>query len=938
MMADNNENMDSDDDFQVSNVEEYRERFQNALTGLNLLRHFDSSKLPKRQRRLPKKRGPPPKKLKVKMYFLPEGSNLPKLSKMDPNIPIHQQHGFGYPASVYNNFRGGHVEFDLNQNEEEFKDKIRKLYPTTLEGKDFYLCTLDHARNYIPVPCIPEELKKLKYQGTMIIRVSTGKERINSQEDIDGLEVSRLTTDGNITTRPFQLSAGPIPQPEQVSMQNRLANSTSLKKDDDVTLPQILLPRRRVSKAESTCSGKERINSQEDIDGLEVSRLTTDGNITTRPFQLSAGPIPQPEQVSMPNRLANSTSLKKDDDVSLPQILLPARRVSEADCTMENIQERRNLMALQDIEYQESLRKDREKVQKIKEQEQRDAELQKLREERRSKIPTEPEEGIELKIKSRQWTVTRRFLQTTPVEVLMNFIGSMPSSSKFFKVAIPGMENPLYSHLYHGCLRNVGLVSSSVLQVTWLSEDEVTLEEVNVMETDQQPSTSSSIPRPQRQAAALCNVKMRDWLIPKSSLQQSRVLTVESSDDDSLPDIPDTYRNYVDVACISSDSSSESEIDKTNYPELTTEPEENDPLLTLTILSSKIQTSAVTRINVNRQNVWECTIRKLKKKDFMPFNDLLIKFSDQFGEMEEGIDQGGPKREFLDLLMEYTLNSSLFEGSLTSKYLSWNKKAFDNDDYYYAGIVVGLSLVHGGPAPRCFDPSFVKALLRGPESVKVTIEDMPNEELKSKLEKILGAKTQNSREKSIEKLSDLLSLAGVDAVCQTSEETEAMVCKVVHWYLFDRSAQACKRFCDGLDRLDIVKNLQSLHKLFVYQAIKFSLESFENLFEYKLADKGSNSRTAQNAVLAWWRDFLEEVEEGDTPLTFAKILHFATGAKEPPPLGFNPKPTICFWPEKLPKAVTCTNTLHLPIKNSTYKEFKNRMEFAVLNTEGFLLF
>ncbi|XP_062588641.1 uncharacterized protein LOC134250300 isoform X4 [Saccostrea cucullata] len=848
---------DSDDDFQVSNVEEYRERFQNALTGLNLLRHFDSSKLPKRQRRLPKKRGPPPKKLKVKMYFLPEGSNLPKLSKMDPNIPIHQQHGFGYPASVYNNFRGGHVEFDLNQNEEEFKDKIRKLYPTTLEGKDFYLCTLDHARNYIPVPCIPEELKKLKYQGTMIIRVSTGKERINSQEDIDG---------------------------------------------------------------------------------LEVSRLTTDGNITTRPFQLSAGPIPQPEQVSMPNRLANSTSLKKDDDVSLPQILLPARRVSEADCTMENIQERRNLMALQDIEYQESLRKDREKVQKIKEQEQRDAELQKLREERRSKIPTEPEEGIELKIKSRQWTVTRRFLQTTPVEVLMNFIGSMPSSSKFFKVAIPGMENPLYSHLYHGCLRNVGLVSSSVLQVTWLSEDEVTLEEVNVMETDQQPSTSSSIPRPQRQAAALCNVKMRDWLIPKSSLQQSRVLTVESSDDDSLPDIPDTYRNYVDVACISSDSSSESEIDKTNYPELTTEPEENDPLLTLTILSSKIQTSAVTRINVNRQNVWECTIRKLKKKDFMPFNDLLIKFSDQFGEMEEGIDQGGPKREFLDLLMEYTLNSSLFEGSLTSKYLSWNKKAFDNDDYYYAGIVVGLSLVHGGPAPRCFDPSFVKALLRGPESVKVTIEDMPNEELKSKLEKILGAKTQNSREKSIEKLSDLLSLAGVDAVCQTSEETEAMVCKVVHWYLFDRSAQACKRFCDGLDRLDIVKNLQSLHKLFVYQAIKFSLESFENLFEYKLADKGSNSRTAQNAVLAWWRDFLEEVEEGDTPLTFAKILHFATGAKEPPPLGFNPKPTICFWPEKLPKAVTCTNTLHLPIKNSTYKEFKNRMEFAVLNTEGFLLF
>lgn len=51
-------------------------------------------------------------------------------------------------------------------------------------------------------------------------------------------------------------------------------------------------------------------------------------------------------------------------------------------------------------------------------------------------------------------------------------------------------------------------------------------------------------------------------------------------------------------------------------------------------------------------------------------------------------------------------------------------------------MVIGLSLVHGGPAPGCFDPSFVKALLQGPASVKVTIEDMPNDELRSKLEKV----------------------------------------------------------------------------------------------------------------------------------------------------------------------------------------------------------
>lgn len=86
---------DSDEDFNMSDIGDYRERFQNALTGLNMLRHFETSTFPKRRKTQPKRRGPPPKKVKLKTYFLPEGSNLPKLSRMDPNIAIHQEHGFG---------------------------------------------------------------------------------------------------------------------------------------------------------------------------------------------------------------------------------------------------------------------------------------------------------------------------------------------------------------------------------------------------------------------------------------------------------------------------------------------------------------------------------------------------------------------------------------------------------------------------------------------------------------------------------------------------------------------------------------------------------------------------------------------------------------------------------------------------------------------------
>lgn len=47
----------------------------------------------------------------------------------------------------------------------------------------------------------------------------------------------------------------------------------------------------------------------------------------------------------------------------------------------------------------------------------------------------------------------------------MNFVDSMSSSSEYFKVAIPGMETPLYSHFHYRCLRDVGIVSSSVLKL-----------------------------------------------------------------------------------------------------------------------------------------------------------------------------------------------------------------------------------------------------------------------------------------------------------------------------------------------------------------------------------------------------------------------------------------------------------------------------------------
>jgi hypothetical protein len=94
----------------------------------------------------------------------------------------------------------------------------------------------------------------------------------------------------------------------------------------------------------------------------------------------------------------------------------------------------------------------------------------------------------------------------------------------------------------------------------------------------------------------------------------------------------------------------------------------------LTGLGNKIKKSEVTRFNINRRNVWDGASRGFKRASFSAENTVLVKFTDDDGTMEEAVDQGGPRREFLRLLMECLSRSSMFEGPNTSRVLALNSQ------------------------------------------------------------------------------------------------------------------------------------------------------------------------------------------------------------------------------------------------------------------------
>lgn len=65
-------------------------------------------------------------------------------------------------------------------------------------------------------------------------------------------------------------------------------------------------------------------------------------------------------------------------------------------------------------------------------------------------------------------------------------------------------------------------------------------------------------------------------------------------------------------------------------------------------------------------------MRGFKRGTFSEANDLLVKFSDDDGRFEEGLDTGGPKREFLSLLMKSLNKRPIFDGPEDRRCLVYN--------------------------------------------------------------------------------------------------------------------------------------------------------------------------------------------------------------------------------------------------------------------------
>ncbi|XP_062866425.1 G2/M phase-specific E3 ubiquitin-protein ligase-like [Trichomycterus rosablanca] len=358
----------------------------------------------------------------------------------------------------------------------------------------------------------------------------------------------------------------------------------------------------------------------------------------------------------------------------------------------------------------------------------------------------------------------------------------------------------------------------------------------------------------------------------------------------------------------------------------------------ITNLSHPIDHGRVSRFNISRSNVWDGAIRGFKRATYSETCDMLVRFTDDAGVFEDGIDAGGPRREFLTLLMKHLKDRPIFDGPAGQRFLVYNANAVREDEYYLAGKMIAVSVVHGGPGPHFLSEDLVH-YLAGQPSFKATVDLIIEEEIGKALREIENAASVEALQDCTLRHSTMLQTAGCLRHVAALEEKKTVVSDYLRWYIIDRNMCVIDRFKEGLSALQFLTALQQyptlLAPVLCYSEKKLTALELERLFKHDLSPSGSNRRLREGQTLGYWADYLLDCEEGQAALCVEDVLMFATGLTSLPPSGLEPLPKIEFLDDSpFPMANTCSNTLKLPLLDS-YNVFKSRMDFGIQNSPGF---
>ncbi|XP_047232021.1 G2/M phase-specific E3 ubiquitin-protein ligase-like [Girardinichthys multiradiatus] len=193
-----------------------------------------------------------------------------------------------------------------------------------------------------------------------------------------------------------------------------------------------------------------------------------------------------------------------------------------------------------------------------------------------------------------------------------------------------------------------------------------------------------------------------------------------------------------------------------------------------------------------RDSVLESAFRAFDRQRFSPWHRLNVTFVDTAGVTEGAVDDGGPTREFLRLLITEIKDSSFFNGPDYNKNRSLVSRSVDNGDYRNLGQMISVALVHGGIKPLFFSRRLYHSIASRP-TPPVTLEEVDDRELQEQLQRVITAETLAEARDAIMEASGSLCLLGCSAGLRSLDEKEYFTQQALRAYVEGRTQKALEQ-------------------------------------------------------------------------------------------------------------------------------------------------
>ena len=195
-----------------------------------------------------------------------------------------------------------------------------------------------------------------------------------------------------------------------------------------------------------------------------------------------------------------------------------------------------------------------------------------------------------------------------------------------------------------------------------------------------------------------------------------------------------------------------------------------------------------------------------------------------------------------NFLIAKVSSGKLFCGKEGERHLSLDAKVLKEQEYYCAGQLFAMAIVHCGIGPRCLNPVLFDSIVNEPSEIAVPVESVYDSELQVGLQQLISAESVKEANEitASKKLYSVLERSGSLRLMRSVDDVNDIARERAHWCILGRTQSAFESFCNGLNCLGALDSIlcipSTFHKVMCFHEQQLSSVVLGNLFSVRRSE------------------------------------------------------------------------------------------------------